>query len=74
MRKTEAEWKRTLSDVEYKILREKGTERAFTGKYDGHFQNGVYLCAGCGNKIFDSEKILLRNEAIKWLSPNINDV
>ena len=55
MRKTEAEWKRTLSDVEYKILREKGTERAFTGKYDGHFENGVYLCAGCGNKIFDSE-------------------
>ena len=38
MKKTEAEWKRSLTDQEYRILREKGTERAFTGKYDGHFE------------------------------------
>ena len=44
-----------LSSAEYHILREKGTERAFTGEYDGHFENGMYLCAGCGNKLFDSE-------------------
>ena len=55
MKKTEAEWKRILSSQEYKVLREKGTERAFTGKYDGHFQDGVYVCAGCGNKLFESE-------------------
>ena len=55
MKKTDAEWKRILSSAEYHILREKGTERAFTGKYDGHFADGSYLCAGCGNNIFESE-------------------
>ena len=55
MKKTDAEWKRILSSAEYHILREKGTERAFTGKYDGHFDDGNYLCAGCGNKLFESE-------------------
>ena len=55
MKKTESDWKRTLTPQEYKILREKGTERAFTGKYDGHFQDGVYTCAGCGNQLFESE-------------------
>ena len=38
MKKTEAEWRKSLTDQEYRILREKGTERAFTGKYDGHFE------------------------------------
>ena len=55
MKKTDSEWKRILSSAEYHILREKGTERAFTGKYDGHFSDGNYLCAGCGNKLFESE-------------------
>ena len=55
MKKTDAEWKQILSSAEYHILREKGTERAFTGKYDGHFSDGNYLCAGCGNKLFESE-------------------
>ena len=55
MKKTEAEWKRVLTDQEYKILREKGTERAFTGKYDGHFEEGLYKCAGCGSQLFQSE-------------------
>ena len=54
MKKTDAEWKRTLSPKEYKILREKGTERAFTGEYDGHFEKGIYNCAGCGSQLFDS--------------------
>ena len=55
VKRPDSEWRRMLSSAEYHILREKGTERAFTGEYDGHFENGMYLCAGCGNKIFDSE-------------------
>ena len=55
VKRSDSEWRRMLSSAEYHILREKGTERAFTGEYDGHFENGMYFCAGCGNKIFDSE-------------------
>ena len=55
VKRSDSEWRRMLSSAEYHILREKGTERAFTGEYDGHFEYGIYLCAGCGNKIFDSE-------------------
>ena len=54
MKRTDSEWKRVLSQEEYRILREKGTERAYTGKYDGHFEEGTYLCTGCGNKLFES--------------------
>ena len=53
--KTEKEWRNTLSPEEYRILREKGTERAFTGKYDNYFEKGTYSCAGCGNQLFVSE-------------------
>ena len=55
MKRTDSEWKRVLSQEEYRILRNKGTERAFTGKFDGHFEEGMYICAGCGNKLFESE-------------------
>ena len=55
MKRTDSEWRRILSSSEYHILREKGTERAFTGEYDGHFEDGIYVCAGCGHKLFDSE-------------------
>ena len=55
VKRSDSEWRRMLSSAGYHRLREKGTERAFTGEYDGHFENGMYLCAGCGNKIFDSE-------------------
>ena len=48
MKRSDSEWKRILSSSEYHILREKGTERAFTGEYDGHFEEGTYVCAGCG--------------------------
>jgi peptide-methionine (R)-S-oxide reductase len=53
--KTEEEWKKALTPEQYHVLREKGTERAFTGKYDHHFEKGVYKCAACGNVLFSSE-------------------
>ena len=52
--KTDAEWRAILSPEEYRILRQKGTERAFTGKYDHHFKEGTYTCKGCGTELFDS--------------------
>jgi peptide-methionine (R)-S-oxide reductase len=52
---TEQEWKEKLTPEEYKILRKKGTERAFTGKYDKFYEPGVYKCAGCGEMLFTSE-------------------
>ena len=55
MKRTDSEWKRVLSQEEYRILRSKGTERAFTGEFDVHFEEGMYICAGCGNKLFQSE-------------------
>lgn len=53
--KSEKEWKESLSKEEFNILRNKGTERAFTGKYDGFYEKGTYHCAGCGNPLFSSE-------------------
>ena len=53
--KNEKEWESCLSPEQYRILREKGTERAFTGKYYNHHENGVYTCAGCGQELFGSE-------------------
>ncbi|MFN2423359.1 MAG: peptide-methionine (R)-S-oxide reductase MsrB [Cryomorphaceae bacterium] len=54
-KKSEDEWKRELSAEEYRVLREKGTERAFTGEYNMHFDNGVYKCRACGNHLFTSD-------------------
>ncbi len=53
--KTENEWKAILSPDEFNILREKGTEYAFTGEFYDFKEKGIYTCAGCGNKIFTSE-------------------
>ena len=53
--KTEKEWKKILSPQQYHILREKGTEPAFTGKYLKNKNKGTYLCAACGNKLFNSK-------------------
>lgn len=55
IQKTESEWKEELSDEEYRILREKGTERAFTGKYWDNKESGTYICAACELPLFESE-------------------
>ncbi len=53
--KTEEEWKNTLSPDQYRVLREKGTEAPFTGKYYLNKDKGVYVCAACGNELFTSD-------------------
>lgn len=53
---TDAEWKAQLTDNQYHILREKGTERAFTGEYWDNHDHGIYKCAGCGTTLFASEQ------------------
>ncbi len=53
--KTEEEWKHKLSPNQYHILREKGTERPFTGKWLMNEDKGIYKCAGCGNELFSDE-------------------
>ncbi|TAE80472.1 MAG: peptide-methionine (R)-S-oxide reductase [Bacteroidetes bacterium] len=52
--KTEQEWKQQLSPEQYAVLREKGTERPFTGKFEDHYERGTYTCAACGNELFQS--------------------
>lgn len=53
--KSDREWREQLSEMEYKVLRRKGTERAFTGEYHDEKRAGTYVCRGCGTALFASD-------------------
>ena len=53
--KTEEEWKKILTPEQYYVLRQKGTEPPFSGKYYMHFEKGIYKCAACGYELFSSD-------------------
>lgn len=55
VQKTEQEWKETLSPEEFRVLRKHGTERARTSPLDKNYEEGIYLCAGCGQPLFSSD-------------------
>lgn len=53
--KSDAEWRSQLSDEQFRVTRQKGTERAFTGEYWNHTEDGIYECVCCGAKLFSSD-------------------
>lgn len=53
---TDEEWKKKLTPEQYKVLREQGTEAPFSGKFLKHSDNGMYVCAACGEQLFDSKE------------------
>jgi peptide-methionine (R)-S-oxide reductase len=55
MKLTDAEWRERLTPEQYDVLRRAGTERAFTGKYEKNKAAGEYVCAGCGQPLFESD-------------------
>ena len=52
---TDEEWREKLTPEQYHVLRQAGTERAFTGKYDKNYADGEYACAGCGAPLFTND-------------------
>lgn len=68
--RTEEEWKQLLGAEKYRVLREKGTERPFSGQYNLHKEKGIYLCGGCGQELFTSETKF--DSGCGW--PSFNDV
>ena len=53
--RTEQEWQSLLTPEQYQVLRQKGTERPFSGRYVDTKQDGIYRCAACGNELFDAD-------------------
>jgi peptide-methionine (R)-S-oxide reductase len=68
--KTNEEWKKVLSPEQFNILREKGTEMPYSGKYYLHSEKGIYVCAACGNELFKSDTKF--NAGCGW--PSFSDV
>jgi peptide-methionine (R)-S-oxide reductase len=56
VQKSDEEWREELTDLQYHVTRERGTERAFTGIYWDHHEGGVYRCVACGNPLFRSDE------------------
>lgn len=54
-KKTDSEWKEILTSKEYRILRDRGTELPYVNEYDNNKREGIYVCAGCGQKLYSSE-------------------
>ena len=54
-RKSEDDWRKQLTPEQFHVLRQAGTERAFTGEYDKFYEAGEYACAGCGQALFESD-------------------
>jgi len=55
IKKSDKEWREILTPDQYHVMRQRGTEMAFTGKYNDHYQKGVYVCAACSTPLFNSE-------------------
>jgi peptide-methionine (R)-S-oxide reductase len=55
IKKSDAEWRAELTDEQYQITRQRGTERAFTGKYNATKTSGTYACVCCGQELFSSD-------------------
>ncbi len=55
LQKTEEDWQKELTPEQYAVLRQKGTERPFTGKFYNSHEKGMYVCAGCGAELFSSD-------------------
>ncbi len=55
VKKSDDEWRKELSDMQFNVTRQKGTERAFTGEYWDNHKKGLYLCVCCGQELFESE-------------------
>ena len=53
--KSEADWRKELTPMQYAVLREKATERPFSGEYEHEHRPGTYTCAGCGQTLFESD-------------------
>lgn len=53
---TDKDWKEKLNSEQYHVLRESGTERPFSGKYNAHYEKGKYVCAGCSTPLFSDEQ------------------
>ncbi len=55
VQKSEEEWRKALTQMQYAVLREKATERPFSGEYEHTHTPGTYVCAGCGQTLFESD-------------------